>query len=99
MSSLVDHLDRHDLAVGGLGFRRDCPLCRAERLHGTLPSAALVPARACAALTALAVAAGGGAPAGGGAAGRPGGGVPAPASPPVPKVSDVAAADGGAAPV
>ena len=34
MSSLQAHLERHDLAVSPLEFRRDCPLCRAERVHG-----------------------------------------------------------------
>jgi nucleoid-associated protein YgaU len=38
MSSLQAHLERHDLAVNPLEFRRDCPLCRAERVQGQLPA-------------------------------------------------------------
>ena len=60
--SLTDHL----IASGshaGLPFRRDCPVCRAERLTGRLPSASLAPSRAAAALLAGTLAAGGLAPA------------------------------------
>src|SRR4051794_41345115 len=62
MPSLSEHLERHDRAVGPLAFRRDCPLCRAERVAGHLPSATVAPLRACAAVTAALLAAGAVAP-------------------------------------
>lgn len=38
MIALGQHLRRHDEPRGGgLAFRRDCPICRAERVAGTLP--------------------------------------------------------------
>ncbi len=38
MIALGKHLRRHDeQRGGGSGFRRDCPICRAERLAGALP--------------------------------------------------------------
>src|SRR4051812_49030914 len=99
MSSLQAHLEGHDLAVNPLGFRRDCPLCRAERVHGQLPSASLVPPRACAAMTAAVLATSAVAPAAVAAADGQGIAVPAPASPPPSRVSDVEVGGGGAAPV
>jgi len=100
MSSLQAHLERHDLAVSPLEFRRDCALCRAERVQGQLPSAALVPPRACAAMTAAVLATSAVAPGAAAAADGQGVAAPAPASPPPPRVSDVAVGGGGgAAPV
>src|SRR3954469_6213315 len=99
MSSLQAHLEGHDLAVNPLGFRRDCPVCRAERAQGQLPSASLVPPRACAAMTAAALATSAVAPAAVAAADAQGVAAPAPASPPPPQVSDIAVGGGGAAPV
>src|SRR3954462_9546577 len=102
MSSLQAHLEGHDLAVNPLGFRRDCPLCRAERVQGQLPSASLVPPRACAAMTAAVLATSAVAPAAVAAADGQGVAAPAPASPPPPpppQVSDVGLGGGGAAPV
>jgi hypothetical protein len=60
--SLTDHL----VASGshaGLPFRRDCPVCRAERLTGRLPSNSPAPGRAAAAVLAGTLATGGLAPA------------------------------------
>ena len=96
MSSLQEHLDRHDLAEADIAFRRDCPVCRAERVLGRLPSTSLVSPRACAAVTALAMVTSTAAPT---AALADGQGVasPAPPSPPPPTAS-VEAAGGGAAP-
>jgi len=99
MSSLHEHLERHDLAVSPLGFRRDCPLCRAERVQGQLPSAWLVPPRACAAMTAAVLATSAVAPGAVAAADGQGVAAQAPAPPPPPQVSDVAVGGGGAAPV
>jgi hypothetical protein len=100
MSSLQAHLERHDLAVSPLEFRRDCALCRAERVHGQLPSSSLVPPRACAAMTAAVLATSAVAPGAAAAADGQGVAAPAPASPPPPQVSDVAVGGGGgAAPV
>ncbi len=99
MSSLQEHLARHDLAISPLAFRRDCPVCRAERVHGQLPSATLVPARACAAMTAAVLATSAVAPGTVAAADRQGVAAPAPASPPPPQVSDHGIGGGGAAPV
>src|SRR4051794_8964070 len=99
MSSLQAHLEGHDLAVNPLGFRRDCPVCRAERAQGQLPSASLVPPRACAAMTAAVLATSAVAPAAVAAADGQGLAVPAPASPPPPRVSGVEVGGGGAAPV
>jgi hypothetical protein len=100
MSSLQAHLERHDLAVSPLEFRRDCALCRAERVQGQLPSASLVPPRACAAMTAAVLATSAVAPGVAAAADGQGVAAPAPASPPPPQVSDVAVGGGGgAAPV
>ena len=100
MSSLQAHLERHDLAVSPLEFRRDCALCRAERVQGQLPSASLVPPRACAAMTAAVLATSAVAPGAAAAADGQGVAAPAPASPPPPQVSDVAVGGGGgAAPV
>src|SRR4051795_1682773 len=98
MSSLQAHLEQHDLVVGALAFRRDCPICRAERVHGQLPSATLVPSRACAAVTAAVLATSAVAP--GIAAATDGQGVaaPAPESPPPPQVSDVDVGGGAVAP-
>src|SRR4051812_31540000 len=97
MPSLSEHLERHDLAVGPLAFRRDCPLCRAERVAGHLPSATVAPLRACAVVTAalLATAV---APAIVVAADGQGFAAPPPESPPAPQVSDVAVGGGAAAP-
>src|SRR3954447_17177204 len=110
MSSLQEHLDRHDFAAARIAFRRDCPVCRAERLLGQLPPASLVSPRACAAVTALALitssAVPGPPPPGltrrGGCRGPAladgqGVAVPAPPSPPPPP-ANVTAAAGGAAP-
>jgi LysM domain len=100
MSSLQAHLERHDLAVNALEFRRDCPLCRAERVYGQLPSASLVPPRACAAMTAAVLAASAVAPGAAAAVDGQGVAASAPESPPPPQVSDVAVGGGGgAAPV
>src|SRR4051794_634670 len=99
MSSLQAHLEGHDLAVNPLGFRRDCPVCRAERVQGQLPSASLVPPRACAAMTAAVLATSAVAPAAVAAADAQGVAVPAPASAPPPQLSDVGVGGGGAAPI
>jgi nucleoid-associated protein YgaU len=98
MSSLQAHLEQHELLVGALAFRRDCPICRAERVHGRLPSATLVPPRACAAVTAAVLATSAVAP--GIAAATDGQGVaaPAPESPPPPQVSEVGVGGGAVAP-
>ena len=98
MSSLHAHLEQHDLLVGALSFRRDCPICRLERVQGRLPSVAVVPPRACAAMTAAVLATSALAP--GIAAATDGQGVaaPAPESPPPPQVSDVEVGGGAAAP-
>jgi nucleoid-associated protein YgaU len=98
MSSLQAHLEQHELLVGALAFRRDCPICRAERVHGHLPSATLVPPRACAAVTAAVLATSAVAP--GIAAATDGQGVaaPAPESPPPPQVSEVGVGGGTVAP-
>jgi len=98
MSSLHDHLARHDAAASPIAFRRDCPLCRAERLHGQLPNAALVPPRACAAITAVILATSAAAP-GSVVADGQGVAVPAPPAPPPPPAAGVSAGGGGAAPV
>src|SRR4051795_3089922 len=97
MSSLQAHLEEHDLEVNPLGFRRDCPLCRAERVHGQLPSASLIPPRACAAMTAAVLATSAVAPAAVAAADGQGVAVPAPASPPPPPGSDRRGGGGGGA--
>src|SRR4051812_36600026 len=99
MSSLHAHLEGHDLALNPLAFRRDCPLCRAERVQGQLPSASLVPPRACAAMTAAILATSAVAPPAVTAEDGQGVAAPAPASPPPPRVSDVGVGGGGAAPV
>src|SRR4051812_3583760 len=99
MSSLQAHLEGHDLAVNPLGFRRDCPVCRAERVRGQLPSASLVPPRACAAMTAAILATSAVAPSAVTAADGQAVAVPASASPPPPQVSDIGVGGGGAAPV
>src|SRR3954462_776294 len=99
MSSLQAHLEGHDLAVNPLGFRRDCPLCRAERVQGQLPSASLVPPRACAAMTAAILATSAVAPSAVTAEDGQGVAAPAPAPPPPPQVSAVGVGGGGAAPV
>src|SRR4051794_31515974 len=96
MSSLQEHLDRHDRADAKLAFRRDCPVCRGERILGQLPSTSLVPPRACAAVSALALVTGTVAP-GTVLADGQGVAVPAPPSPPPPP-ANVQAAGGGAAP-
>src|SRR3954447_23718174 len=98
MSSLQAHLEQHELLVGALAFRRDCPICRAERVHGQLPSATLVPPRACAAVTAAVLATSAVAP--GVAAATDGQGVaaPAPESAPPPQVSEVGVGGGAVAP-
>src|SRR3954453_21566066 len=96
MASLQEHLDRHDVAAEALAFRRDCPLCRAERVLGQFPGTALLSPRACAAATALALATSAMVPGTVGADGQ-GVAVPAPPSPP-PPTANVQAADGGAAP-
>src|SRR3954470_22570171 len=98
MSSLQAHLEQHELLVGALAFRRDCPICRAERVHGQLPSATLVPRRACAAVTAAVLATG--PVARGIAAATDGQGVAPPAteSPPPPQVSEVDVGGGTVAP-
>jgi LysM repeat protein len=97
VTSLQEHLERHDLAASTIAFRRDCPLCRAERVQGQLPSLTLVSPRACAALTAVILATSSAAPAVVVADGQ-GVAVPAPPSPPPPPVTDVGAGGGGAAP-
>ena len=98
MSSLQAHLEQHELLVGALAFRRDCPICRVERVQGQLPSATLVPRRACAAVTAAVLATSAVAP--GIAAATDGQGVaaPAPESPPPPQVSEVEVGGGAVAP-
>src|SRR3954447_26288093 len=96
MASLQEHLDRHDVAADALAFRRDCPLCRAERVLGQLPAAGVLSPRACAAATALALATSALVP-GTVVADGQGVAVPAPPSPP-PPTANVQAADGGAAP-
>jgi resuscitation-promoting factor RpfA len=98
MSSLQAHLEQHELLVGALTFRRDCPICRAERVQGQLPSATLLPRRACAAVTAAVLATSAVAP--GIAAATDGQGVaaPAPESPPPPQVSEVDVGGGAVAP-
>ena len=96
MSSLQEHLVHHDLAETGVAFRRDCPVCRGERVLGQLPSTALVSPRACAAVTALALVTSTSAP-GSVLADGQGVAVPAPPSPPPPS-ANVQAAGGGAAP-
>jgi hypothetical protein len=59
--SLTDHLVATD-SHADLPFRRDCPVCRAERLAGRLPSTSSAPGRAAAAVLAGTLAAGGLAP-------------------------------------
>jgi nucleoid-associated protein YgaU len=98
MPSLSEHLERHDLAVGPLAFRRDCPLCRAERVAGHLPSVTVAPLRACAAVAAAVFAASAVAPAIVVAADGQGFAAPPPESPPAPQVEDVAVGGGAAAP-
>jgi hypothetical protein len=97
VTSLHEHLERHDVTARTIAFRRDCPLCRAERVQRRLPSATLVPPRACAAVTAVILATSAAAPASVIADGQ-GVAVPAPPSPPAPPVADVHAGGGGAAP-
>ncbi len=99
MSSLQAHLERHDLAAGGLVFRRDCPLCRAERVQGRLPSTSVIPPRTRAAIAAAVLGAATVAPGAAIAADGQGVAVPAPPSPPPPQVTDGGVGDGGAAPV
>src|SRR4051795_9978399 len=89
MSSLQAHLEQHDLVVGALAFRRDCPICRAERVHGQLPSTTLVPPRACAAVTAAVLATSAVAPGIAAATDGQGLAAAAPESPPPPQVSEV----------
>jgi nucleoid-associated protein YgaU len=98
MSSLQAHLEQHELLVGALAFRRNCPICRVERVHGQLPSATLVPRRAWAAVTAAVLATSAVAP--GIAVATDGQGVaaPAPESPPPPQVSEVDVGGGAVAP-
>ena len=96
VTSLHEHLERHDVAARTIMFRRDCPLCRAERVQGQLPSAALVPPRACAAVTAVILATSAAVP-GRVVADGQGIAVPAPPSPPPPAAASVNAG-GGAAP-
>ena len=99
MSSLHAHLERHDLAASPLDFRRDCPLCRAERVQGRLPTASLLPPRARAAMAAAVLASGAVTPGAVAAGDGQGVAAPAPASPPPPQVSDVGVGGGGAAPI
>src|SRR3954469_1560052 len=96
MSSLQEHLDRHDSAAARIAFRRDCPVCRAERLLGQLPPASLVSPRACAAGTALALSTSAAVRCPALADGERAA-VPPPPSPPPPPAK-VTAAAGGAAP-
>src|SRR3954454_17498075 len=98
MSSLQAHLEQHELLVGALAFRRDCPICRAERVHGRLPSATLVPRRACAAVTAAVLATSAVAPGIAAATDGQGLAAPAPESPPPPQVSGVEVGAGAVAP-
>src|SRR3954466_15522305 len=98
MTSLHEHLERHGTAARTIAFRRDCPLCRAERVQGHLPSASLVPARACAAVTAVILATSATAP-GAVVADGQGVAVPAPPSPPPPpSVAGTGDSGAGAAP-
>jgi LysM repeat protein len=99
MSSLQAHVQRHDVAANPLAFRRDCPLCRAERVQGHLPSASLMPARARAAVAAALLAASSVVPGAAVAADGQGVAAPAPAAPPPPQASDLTVGEGGAAPV
>src|SRR3954454_2212770 len=98
MSSLQAHLEQHELLLGALAFRRDCPICRVERVQGQLPSATLLPRRACAAVTAAVLATSAVAP--GIAAATDGQGIaaPAPESPPPPQGSEGGAGAGAVAP-
>jgi resuscitation-promoting factor RpfA len=96
MSSLQEHLDRHDRADPKLAFRRHCPVCRGERVLGQLQSTSLVSPRACAAVTALALVTSTAVP-GTVLADGQGVAVPPPPSPPPPP-ANVQAAGGGAAP-
>lgn len=61
MPSLTQHLNTH-ASHAALGFRRDCPRCRAERLQGPLPDPAVVPRRVQAGVVAGMVAASSSAP-------------------------------------
>src|SRR3954469_10798028 len=97
MTSLHDHLERHDLSARAIAFRRDCPLCRAERVQGQLPSATLVSPRACAAVTAVILATSAAVP-GRVVADGQGVAVPAPPSPPPPSLAETGAGAAGAAP-
>jgi hypothetical protein len=97
MTALHEHLERHDLSARAIAFRRDCPLCRAERVQGQLPSAGLVSPRACAAVTAVVLATSAAVP-GRVVADGQGVAVPAPPSPPPPPVATVGSGGGGAAP-
>src|SRR3954447_9587403 len=97
MTSLQEHLERHYLAAPAIAFRRDCPLCRAERVQGQLPSATLVSPRACAAVTAVILATSAAVP-GRVVADGQGVAVPAPPSPPAPTATTVGSGDAGAAP-
>src|SRR4051794_41266407 len=99
MSSLHAHLEGHDLALNPLAFRRDCPLCRAERVQGQLPSASLVPPRACAAMTAAILATSAVAPSAVTAEDGQGVAAPAPASPPPRRAPTSEAAAAGPRPV
>src|SRR3954452_16534985 len=98
MSSLQAHLEQHELLAGALAFRRDCPICRVERVQGQLPSATLVPRRACAAVTAVVLASSAAAPGIAAATDAQGVAASAPESPPPPQVSDVGAAGAAVAP-
>jgi nucleoid-associated protein YgaU len=98
MSSLQAHLEQHELLAGALAFRRDCPICHAERVQGQLPSATLVPRSACAAVTAAVLATSAFAPGIAAATDRQGVAAPAPESPPPPQVSDVQVGGGAVAP-
>ena len=95
MSSLQEHLDRHDFAGDTLAFRRDCPVCRSERVLGRLPSTSFVSPRGGAAVTALALATSTAVPAMTWADGQ---GVAVPAPPSPPPTASVQPANGGAAP-
>ena len=46
MTSLQEHLERHDVAAPTIAFRRDCPVCRAERVQGQVDDDFEVPGAA-----------------------------------------------------
>src|SRR3954452_25065722 len=97
MTSPHEHLERPDVSARTIAFRRDCPLCRAERVQGQLPSATLVSPRACAAVTAVILATSAAVP---GRVAPHGQGVAvlAPPPPPPPSVAEMGAGAAGAAP-